>query len=131
MCWTTTQFRFIPNAFIYLLLTVTANAFAATEQEIATDQEITHLLDFVEHSRCNFNRNGTVHKSLEARQHMELKYGYAKRWVGTAEDFIKYTATQSTISKRPYHVVCDGQQIPSAEWLIGELKKYRDNNLKG
>jgi len=53
------------------------------------------------------------------------KYEYTKRWIKSAEDFIKYTATKSSMSGRPYTVRCDGREILCAEWLSEELNRFR------
>jgi hypothetical protein len=92
---------------------------------MANDDEISHLLNFIEQSGCQFDRNGSVHDSKEARAHIEMKYDYAKKWIDSTEEFIKYTATKSSISGKLYYVVCDGQRIPSGEWLKQELLRYR------
>jgi hypothetical protein len=92
---------------------------------MANDEEINHLLDYIEQSGCQFDRNGSVHDSKEAREHIEMKYDYAKKWIDTTEEFIEYTATKSSMSGKLYYVICDGQRIPSGEWLNQELERFR------
>lgn len=87
--------------------------------------EIQHLLQFVEKSGCEFERNGTVYDSKEARSHIEKKYNYVSSYVDKTEDFIKYAATESSISGRKYHVICGDNQQSSADWLHQELTRYR------
>ena len=87
--------------------------------------EIQHLLQFVENSGCKFERNGTIYDSKEARSHIEKKYNYVSSYVDDTEDFIKYAATESSISGRKYHAICDGSKQPSADWLHQELSHYR------
>ena len=87
--------------------------------------EIRHLLSFVEQSGCEFERNGKVYESEKARSHMEIKYDYVDKYVDETEDFIKYAATESSMSGRKYQVICDGKKQASAEWLKGELSRYR------
>ncbi len=89
--------------------------------------EIQHLLRFVESSGCEFGRNGTVYDSQEARSHIERKYDYIKSRVDETEDFIKYAATKSSMSGKKYQVTCNGKQQTSAEWLHDELSRYRTN----
>ena len=76
--------------------------------------EIQHLLRYVESSGCEFERNGTVYDSKEARSHIERKYNYVGSWVDETEDFIKYAATESSMSGRKYQVICNGKQQASA-----------------
>ncbi len=90
--------------------------------------EIQHLLQFIESSGCEFERNGTVYDSKEARSHIERKYDYIKSRVDDAGDFIKYAATKSSMSGNKYQVTCNGKQQTSAGWLHNELSKYRAGN---
>ncbi len=89
------------------------------------DAEIQHLLQFVGESGCIFVRNGDEYRSPEARDHMEMKYGYGKRRIKTAEAFIEHIATRSGMTRKLYVVRCDGQELPSARWLTEELQRYR------
>lgn len=87
--------------------------------------EIQHLLRYIESSGCEFERNGTVYDSKKARSHIERKYDYIESRVDETEDFIKYAATESSMSGRKYQVTCNGRQQNSADWLREELSKYR------
>ena len=93
-----------------------------------TTQEINHLLDYVATTDCKYDRNGTVYDGPEARNHMNRKYQYYRKKVRTAEDFIKYSATRSTVSGKDYKIRCPGADtISSSEWLLDELRRYRQN----
>lgn len=91
------------------------------------EQEIDHLLRYIETSGCTFDRNATIHDSRDAGAHIRKKYDHTKRWIKSTEDFIRYAATKSSISGRPYRVVCEGVEMPTAEWLADELARFRDN----
>ena len=80
-----------------------------------TEEEITHLLQYIEDSDCIFIRNDKEYGSSQAKNHLEHKYKHAKRWIRTAEDFIKVIATKSSLSGMPYMVNCDGQKMPSSK----------------
>lgn len=110
---------------IRLLFALLLSLVLSTPATAGTDSEIQHLLTFIEHSGCVFERNGTSYPAPEARSHIQKKYDYAARWIKTAEDFIKYTATKSSISGKPYHVACQGERQPSASWLLAELERFR------
>ena len=88
--------------------------------------EIQHLLQYLENPACEFERNGTVYDSREARAHIERKYNSVRSHVDETEDFIKYAATKSSMSGRKYHVTCDGKKQTSAEWLYDELARFRN-----
>ncbi|WP_022942617.1 DUF5329 family protein [Psychromonas hadalis] len=104
-----------------LLLTST---FSAADSH--TNKEIMHLLDFVEKTECIYNRNGTEHNGVEARQHIQKKYDYYRDDINSAQDFIAYSATKSLISGKKYTIICVDQKVQfSVDWLNSELKKYR------
>lgn len=91
-------------------------------------REITHLLEFVQQSGCQFNRSGTWYTSQDARQHLQRKYDYLEKkgWVNSAEDFIERAASKSSVSGRAYRVQCASEKaVPSAQWLTTELLRYR------
>jgi len=89
------------------------------------EQEIDHLLHFIEESGCVFIRNSKEYNATEARDHIENKYEYIKWWVKKTEDFIKYAATKSSMTGKPYLIRCDGRARASAEWLQEELNRIR------
>lgn len=94
-----------------------------------TQCEIDRLLDFVGKSPCSFIRNGEAHERADARAHIERKYDYAKRHIQTTEQFIEYTATESSTSGKPYRVRCSGREEPSASWLKRELARLRQGSV--
>jgi hypothetical protein len=90
-------------------------------------QEIKGLLDFVEHSECQFVRNGSEYPGPRARAHLEqkLKYLEGKNMVNSAEDFIDLAATKSSMSGRAYEVRCPEGAQPARTWLKRELQRQR------
>lgn len=91
------------------------------------NQEIKRLLDFVEHSRCTFVRNGTEYAGPRARSHLEQKLHYleSQNRVNSAEDFIERAATKSSMSGRAYEVRCPEGVEPANIWLNKELQRQR------
>lgn len=106
-------------ALVLLAFASPAGADAGTEQEVA------HLLQYIEQSECVFARNGKEHGGDEAREHIGKKYDYVKKRVKTTEDFIEYAATRSSLSGKPYLVRCDGEELLTAQWLRTELERLR------
>ena len=101
---------------------------AAPLPQPQTETEVTHLLEFVQTSPCQFNRNDTWHNGKDARLHLEMKYdSLASRGaISKAEDFIDKAASKSSLSGRNYQIRCqDGKIISSAQWLSEELRRYR------
>ena len=110
---------FLPAAVLLAALLVPAGAPAGTAEEID------HLLQYIEKSDCVFTRNGEEHTGVEALEHIRMKYNYVRKRVQTAEDFIKYAATKSSLSGKPYLVRCGEQEVSTADWLKEELARFR------
>ena len=90
---------------------------------------VQYLLDFVKNSDCTFIRNGKNHTPREAVAHIERKYDHFRDEIKTPEDFIRLTASQSLISKKPYMVKTrDGRMMRSRDWLLEALEKYRQGH---
>ena len=100
---------------LLMLLSSHTSAAAGTTEEIAS------LLLFIEQSECTFIRNGKHYDALKAREHIEKKYTYYKERITTAEDFILYSATKSSITGEPYMVICNGMNMVTSDWLKAEL----------
>jgi len=93
-----------------------------------TQEEISHLLSYLETSRCEFYRNGSWHDSKAARAHLEKKKNYLtnRSLIGSAEDFIEKAATASSVSGETYRVRCrPNPPSPTGEWLRAELERFR------
>ena len=89
--------------------------------------EIEHLLQYIDTSDCSFIRNGKSHDSTDAGAHIRKKYDYVKGRIKTTEDFIRYAATKSSMSGRPYQVICNNEKMATAEWLTRELARFRSS----
>jgi len=109
-------------------LLIAATVLSPMESQADTKIEIKHIIAYIENSKCIFIRNGKEYNIKEALVHIQNKYKYTKRRIKSAEDFIKYTVTKSSMSGRPYTVRCDGREILSAEWLSEELKRFREKS---
>ena len=103
-------------------LTLALSHAAAASPDAPAKDEIDHLLNFVAASSCTFVRNGTEYPSDKAREHLATKYQFAGSRISTAEEFIRYLATQSEL----YHVKCGKADALSGVWLTNELKHYRE-----
>ena len=124
-CFLKKKESFYPRVFLIMFVMMIPMLCQAADAE----QEVNHLLHFVENSGCVFVRNDKQHNSKKAREHLEKKYNYIKRRVKKAEDFIKYAATESSMSGKPYMIICNGHEMPSAEWLLAELDTFRKKRL--
>ncbi|WP_415408036.1 DUF5329 family protein [Sulfurovum sp. CS9] len=93
--------------------------------------EIAHLLEYVKTTECKYIRNGTFHSGPEAVSHIKKKYDYFKNDISSAEDFIRLSATKSTMSGSKYYIKCAGSlKVESGQWLLEELDRYRKKEIK-
>jgi len=102
---------------LLILLSFPASSAAGTTKEIES------LLLFIEQSECTFIRHDKHYDALKAREHIEKKYAYYKERITTAEDFILYSATKSSITGEPYWVVCNGVKMVTSDWLNAKLSE--------
>ncbi|WP_178119561.1 DUF5329 domain-containing protein [Pseudomonas sp. SCB32] len=100
---------------------------AQASVDAKAQKEITQLLDFIEHSNCQFIRNGSEYPAAEARAHLQKKLDYLenKDMVSSAEDFIVRAATKSSMSGQRYQVDCPAGKQDASAWLSDELKRLR------
>ena len=111
-----------------LLLGLAVMLAAPAAPPAMAEAEITHLLESVGQSGCDFYRNGSWHDPRSAEEHLRAKYEYleSRDKIITAEDFIEKAATESSLSGRPYLVRCsDGKVVTSNRWLHEALARYR------
>ena len=121
---TATRLRHVLLAAAAACAFASASAASASPQDAAKD-EIDHLLQYVAASSCTFVRNGTEYPAAQARDHLETKYRFVGGRITSADDFIKYLATGSSVSGAPYHVRCGQTDQLSGAWLTAELARYR------
>ena len=91
-------------------------------------REVESLFAAIEHSGCEFFRNGSWHSGLQAGLHLHQKYDYlvARNRVASAEQFIDEVATKSSFSGQPYRVRCgQGIEVPSQQWMREQLARIR------
>ncbi len=113
-------------------LLVLSHTCAAEELAPGAREEIMHLISYLEHSGCQFSRNGSWYDAKDAVAHINRKYEYLldKGLVSSAEMFIDRAATGSSISGKPYLVKCNsGEPVESAPWFKAELTTFRARGL--
>ncbi|MCC7036762.1 MAG: DUF5329 family protein [Alphaproteobacteria bacterium] len=87
---------------------------------------ITHLMQYVRESGLQFIRNSKSYSAGDAADHMQKKLDYARDRLTTADEFIDYVASRSSITNLPYYVVtADGKKQELGPWLYAELDKFR------
>ncbi|HEY1873122.1 MAG TPA: DUF5329 domain-containing protein [Steroidobacteraceae bacterium] len=109
------------------LVAVALLAFAplanAVDRPPAEDARIEYLLAVVASLHdAEFIRNGRAYDSAAAVRHLREKLELAGSRVKTAEDFIRYCGSQSSVSGKPYEVrFPDGRVVLSADFLRQKL----------
>jgi hypothetical protein len=81
---------------------------------------------------AQFIRNGKAYDGKAAVDHLRFKLRYAGSSVRTAEDFIRYCATESSLSGEPYQIrFADGRTVASAVFLRQKLVEFDRQNARG
>lgn len=99
---------------------------AVAPAPLTEPQKIDRLLAYVGSLKgAVFVRNGQEHTPAEAAEHMKLKRQKAGDRVKTAEDFIKYCASYSTLTGEAYLVrFPDGRTRTAEDVLREQLAQY-------
>ena len=114
----------------FLLIFCLFFAFAQTKADTLTE-EIDHLLLFVKNSDVIFIRNNKEYAASKALEHIHTKYNYFKKKITTAELFVQYCVTKSELSGKAYMIrKKDNTTISAADWLLAELKQFREQQKK-
>jgi hypothetical protein len=110
-------------AIAFLTFAVAANA---GDRSPAENARIEYLLRIVASLHdAQFIRNGTSYDSAAAVKHLRLKLRAAGSRIKTAEDFILYCASASSVSGRPYQIrFSDGRVVLSVDFLRQKLMEF-------
>ncbi len=110
-------------SFAAILLVLTVSLFAREAREQA---RIDFLLHEVETAKdVVFIRNGSDHGAAEAAKHLRRKLDYAGERVKTAEDFVKYCASESSLTHRSYKIRRpDGKTVNAADYFTERLREF-------
>jgi hypothetical protein len=110
------------------LLVLLVAAAGAAPLPPAARAEVDALMNRLQSSGCEFNRNGSWYAGAEAKAHLRKKLDYleSKDMVATAEQFIDKGASTSSTSGKAYLVRCAGKApVESGPWLKAELQQLR------
>ena len=114
---------------ILVLLVLLWSGLAATQVSASvTAHEVEQLFSALEHSNCQFYRNGSWYGATKASAHLRRKYDYLldRGLVKSAETFIELAASKSSMSGKPYMVKCgDAAPIESKIWFTKKLLDAR------
>ncbi|MEM7009549.1 MAG: DUF5329 family protein [Thermodesulfobacteriota bacterium] len=117
--------------FTFVLMTLVFSGVLKSSADVPASQkpEVEHLLEFIESTQCEFERNGKKYSGERASKHIKRKYKHFRDQISTTEEFIEYSGTKSTISGKDYLVYCDSEQpVTSKDWLMEELVLFREQS---
>ena len=110
------------------VLTLMACAMQAFGAENASfeSQKIEYLIASIESLQgAQFIRNETAYEARQAADHLRLKLKRAGERCQAAEDFIRYCASSSSRSGKPYMIrFADGRQVTTEEFLRQKLSAF-------
>jgi hypothetical protein len=106
-----------------LLLLVAVGVCARDLSEAARIQYLIASVEALEGAK--FIRNGSEHDARAAADHLRLKLKAAGNKVKTAEDFIKFCASRSSITGKPYLIrLADGTTLESEVFFRNKLRTF-------
>lgn len=109
--------------FVCLLASI-ALASIAHAEDLSDTEKIEYLIKSVEEMSARFIRNGSEYEPQKAADHLRLKLSKAKSRIKTAEDFIQYCGSQSSMSGEKYRIkFADGRVIEAEVYLREKLKE--------
>lgn len=116
-----------PSSIILALLLFVSVAFGRDARE---QSRIDFLIQDVENSSgIKFIRNGTEYAGTAAAAHLRLKLRSAGERVKTAEEFVKYCASESSMTHQRYKIrTADGGTVDAANYFAAELRKFDEKH---
>jgi hypothetical protein len=115
--------RNIATVFMILLSLLVMPVYA---QDLSEKAKIEYLIASVETLEgAKFIRNGREYDTRAASSHLRLKLKTAGSKVKTAEDFIKFCASQSSMTGEPYLMrLADGVTVKSEVFFRDKLNTF-------
>jgi len=102
-------------------------AAAAFGRDPLEQREIDYLIESIAAlPQAHFVRNGAEFDARQAADHLRMKLRRAGERVATADDFIVYCASGSSVTGQKYLIrFADGRRIEAARFLREQLTAYR------
>jgi hypothetical protein len=119
--------RLAPTGCVLALLTFCLSGSAwAADINAAEAQKIDYLIASIETLKdAQFVRNDTSYNAKAAAEHLRLKLRVAGSRVTSADAFIRYCASSSSVSGKPYLIrFADGREVTAEMFLRQQLKEY-------
>jgi len=124
----TTPSRGMPRmrqAFMSFFLMVFLIAPAFSQQDVEQRKIEYLIVSIADLHGARFIRNGSEYDAKRAADHLRVKLHYAGGRIKTAEDFIVYCATGSSMTGGTYQIkFADGRTVATAAFLRKRLAVY-------
>ena len=110
--------------------------FALVSLALARDAREQERIDFLIKDVANskgivFIRNGSEHDGPAAAEHLRMKLNYLGERVKTAEEFIKYCASESSLTHQTYKVrLPGGKTVTAAQYFTERLKEFDEKRSR-
>jgi hypothetical protein len=90
-------------------------------------QKIQYLIASVEKlENAQFIRNGKAYDAKQAADHLRLKLKRAGKRCEAVDDFIKYCASASSMTRKPYGIrFANGEQVTTETYLREKLAEFQ------
>jgi hypothetical protein len=114
----------------FITLVFAASQAVAEPMPVAARTELLTVLNTLETSGCQFNRNGKWYSGADAKKHLLRKLDYVESQYAlkSAEQFVDLAASESSYSGIAYQVKCTGtSSSDSNTWMKRELYRGRLN----
>ena len=113
----------IPILFIVLVSLVVVSAYAQDSREAAKIQYLIASVEALEGAK--FIRNGREYDARSASNHLRLKLKNAGNRVRTADDFIKFCGSKSSMTGEPYLIrLTDGTTVKAEVFFRKKLMAF-------
>jgi len=111
---------------VLLLMLVALLPSPARAREAREQARIDFLIHGVETSSgMKFIRNGSEYDGVAGAKHLRMKLGYAGERVKTAEEFVKYCASESSFTHQKYKIrAADGTTSDAASYFHARLREF-------
>jgi hypothetical protein len=111
---------------LWLLLLMFLAAGSALAQDSGEAAKIRYLIESVETLQgATFIRNGDEYDAKKAADHLRLKLKRAGERVKTAEDFIRFCGSKSSVSGKAYRIrFSDGTTLDTETFFRKRLKAF-------
>lgn len=104
--------------------------FSAGARDAREQARIDFLIHGVETAtNMKFVRNGSEYDGVAGAKHLRMKLGYVGERVKTAEDFVKYCASESSFTHLKYKIrAADGTTMDAVTYFHAKLREFDEKH---